>query len=53
MKIYAKPGQAGRIFGSVTAKEIAEEIKKQFGIEVDKRKVVLPMDIKAFWHLQL
>ena len=48
MKIYAKPGQAGRIFGSVTAKEIAEEIKKQFGIEVDKRKVVLPMDIKAF-----
>ena len=43
-----KPGQAGRIFGSVTAKEIAEEIKKQFGIEVDKRKVVLPMDIKAF-----
>ena len=48
LKIYAKPGQAGRIFGSVTAKEIAEEIKKQFGIEVDKRKVVLPMDIKAF-----
>ena len=43
LKIYAKPGQA-----SVTAKEIAEEIKKQFGIEVDKRKVVLPMDIKAF-----
>ena len=34
LKIYAKPGQAGRIFGSVTAKEIAEEIKKQFGIEV-------------------
>ena len=26
----------------------AEEIKRQFGIEVDKRKVVLPMDIKAF-----
>ena len=48
LKIYAKPGQSGRIFGSVTAKEIAEEIKKQFGIEVDKRKVVLPMDIKAF-----
>ena len=32
----------------MTAKELAEEIKRQFGIEVDKRKVVLPMDIKAF-----
>ena len=48
VKIYAKPGQAGRIFGSVTAKEIAEEIKRQFSIEVDKRKVALSMDIKAF-----
>ena len=48
LKIYAKPGQGGKIFGSVTAKEIAEEIKRQFGVEVDKRKVVLPMDIKAF-----
>ena len=48
LKIYAKPGQGGKIFGSVTAKELAEEIKCQFGIEVDKRKVVLPMDIKAF-----
>ena len=44
VKIYAKPGQAGRIFGSVTAKEI----KRQFSIEVDKRKVALSMDIKAF-----
>ncbi len=48
LKIYAKPGQAGKIFGSVTPKEIAEEIKRQFGIEVDKRKVVLSGDIKAF-----
>ena len=42
VKIYAK------IFGSVTAKELAEEIGKQFGVEVDKRKVVLDADIKAF-----
>ena len=48
VKIYAKAGQGGKIFGSVTAKELAEEIGKQFGVEVDKRKVVLPMDIKAF-----
>lgn len=48
IKIYAKAGQAGKIFGSVTSREIAEEIGKQLGIEVDKRKVALDADIKAF-----
>ena len=48
VKIYAKAGQAGKIFGSVTSREIAEEIKKQYGVEVDKRKVALEADIKAF-----
>ena len=52
LKIYAKPGQGGKIFGSVTPKEIAEEIKRPFGIEVDKRKVVLSGDIKAFGTYQ-
>ena len=48
IKIYAKAGQGGKIFGSVTSREIAEEIGKQLGVEVDKRKVVLENDIKAF-----
>ena len=48
VKIYAKAGQGGKLFGSVTATEIAEEIGKQFGVEVDKRKVVLSDDIKAY-----
>ncbi len=48
VKIYAKAGQGGKIFGSVTAKELSEEIKKQFGVEVEKRKIVLESDIKAF-----
>lgn len=48
VKIYAKPGQGGKIFGSVTAKELAEEIGKQYGVQVDKRKVALEGDIKAF-----
>ena len=48
LKISAKAGQKGRIFGSVTAKEIAEEIKRQFGVEVDKRKVSIDTDIKSF-----
>ena len=48
VKLYAKPGKGGKIFGSVTAKEIAEELKKTYGVEIDKRKIVLDMDIKAF-----
>lgn len=48
VKISAKAGQAGRIYGSVTTKEIAVELKKQFGVEIDKRKLSLAIDIKAF-----
>ena len=47
VKIYANAGQGGKLFGSVTSKEIAEELKKSFGVEVDKRKVEMG-DIKAF-----
>ena len=48
VKIYARAGQGGKLFGSVTSKELAEEIGRQYGVEVDKRKVVLDGDIKAF-----
>ncbi len=48
LKITAKAGQGGRLFGSVTSKEIAAELKRQFSISVDKRKIVLDQDIKAF-----
>lgn len=48
VKITAKAGQNGKLFGSVTAKELAEEIGRQYGVEVDKRKVALDSDIKAF-----
>ena len=48
VKLPAKAGANGKLFGSVTSKEIAEEIKKQFGADVDKRKIVLEGDIKAF-----
>lgn len=52
VRITAKAGQGGRLFGSVTAKEIAQEIKKQFGFEIDKRKINLDGDIKAFGTYQ-
>ena len=39
-------GKDGRIFGSVSSKEIAEACKTQLGLEVDKKKLVLPEPIK-------
>lgn len=48
IKVLAKAGAGGKLFGSVTAKEIAEELKKQYGVSVDKRKIELATDIKGF-----
>lgn len=48
IKIYANAGQGGRLFGSVTSKEVAEELKKGFAVEVDKRKLELSGEIKSF-----
>ena len=39
--IYSKAGDGGRLFGSITSKDIAEQLKKQHGIDVDKRKINL------------
>ena len=47
LKLSAKAGQGGRLFGSVTTKEVAEELKRQFQVAVDKRKIDMA-DIKAF-----
>ena len=47
IKVTAKAGQGGRLFGSVTSKEIAAEMKNQFGIDIDRRKITVN-DIKAF-----
>ena len=48
VKITAQAGSDGRMYGTVTAKEIAEQLKKQFGIEVDRRKINLADPIRAF-----
>lgn len=47
-EMKAKGGANGRLFGSVTSKEVAQEIKTQYSIAVDKRKVTLDQDIKTF-----
>ena len=45
--IYSKSGDGGRLFGSITSKDIAEQIKKQHNIEVDKRKITLDEPIRV------
>ena len=45
--LYAKAGDGGRLFGSITSKDIAEQIKKQHNIEVDKRKITLDEPIRV------
>jgi large subunit ribosomal protein L9 len=45
--VKAKGGGAGRLFGSVTNQEIADSLKKQTGIALDKRKIVISDPIKA------
>lgn len=47
VKLSAKAGANGKLFGSVTAKDIAEKIGLDFGFELEKRKVIV-QDIKAF-----
>ncbi len=46
-KVTAKAGANGRLFGSVTAKDVAEKIKETLGIDIDKRKISMD-DIKQF-----
>lgn len=47
IEISAKAGASGKLFGAVTAKEIAAEINKKFNIDIDRRKMQVA-DIKQF-----
>ena len=46
VKIAVKTGDKGRVFGSVSSKEIAEEIKAQLGYDVDKKKIQISSPLK-------
>ncbi|MBQ8578511.1 MAG: 50S ribosomal protein L9 [Clostridia bacterium] len=48
VKLTASAGADGKIYGSVTAKDIAEALAKQHNIEIDKRKLQLSDPIKTF-----
>ena len=46
--VHAKAGAGGRLFGAVTTKEIAEAMTEQLGTAIDKKKVSIDGDIKAY-----
>lgn len=52
VSVSAKGGE-GRLFGSVTTKEIAESLKEQTGLDIDRRKIILDEPIKQFGGYEL
>ncbi len=53
VKLTAKGGSGGRLFGAITAKEISETLLEQTGIEIAKQKIVLDEPIKQFGTYEL
>ena len=53
VKLTAKAGSGGRLFGAVTTKEISDALKAQFGLDSPKQKLVLEDPIKAFGTYQV
>ena len=51
--LNVKTGEGGKLFGSVTTKEISAALKEQFGLELDSKKLVLPDAIKSFGSYQV
>ena len=45
--LYSKAGEGGRLFGSITNADIAQQLKREAGIEVDKRKIEVEPAIKS------
>ena len=48
VRITASSGGDGRLYGSITSKDIAEKLREQYNIEIDKRKLVLSENIKSY-----
>ncbi len=53
VKIAARAGQGGRLFGSITSKEISEALKRQYNVEIEKNKLVLPEPLKSFGAFEI
>ncbi|MFT8322497.1 MAG: 50S ribosomal protein L9 [Bacillus sp. (in: firmicutes)] len=53
VELTAKSGEGGRLFGSITSKQIAEELNKKNKIKVDKRKIELPDAIRSLGYTKV
>lgn len=53
VKINAKAGEDGRLFGSIPSKQIADALNKQYKIKIDKRKIELDQPIRALGFAQV
>lgn len=53
VNMTVKTGEAGRLFGSITAKDIGEVLQDKHGITIDKRKIELKTPIKALGSYQV
>ena len=53
VKIVTKGGESGRLFGSITSKDVADELKKQHNITIDKKKFVMENPIKAIGDYEI
>ena len=53
VKIAAKAGNGGKLFGAVTSQEISDALKAQFGIEIEKQKIVQAEPIKSFGSFEV
>ena len=53
VKIKMSAGDDGRLYGSVTSKDISEALERDFGIVIDRRKIVVPEPIKAYGNYTL
>ena len=53
VNLHVKVGENKRLFGSITAKEIAAELKKQHGFDVEKKKIHLPEPIKELGQFEV
>lgn len=47
IELTAKSGEDGRLFGSITSKQIAEQLKKQYNVKIDRRKIDLKEPIRS------
>jgi len=53
IKIYVKLGETGKLFGSINSKQIADELKKTYGLNVDKRKIDLTDNINSLGNYEV